>query len=293
MKPHMLFAALLLAACESPAPPPSEPDPTMSLHAAAPAEAPKPIELPAVVSSRVSHVISAESDGAVLKLLVHGDQYVHQGDLVAQLDVSELRSKLEAAKAQKAHAQGEAGRAYAVAAQAQRKARLEQRLARTGASSPEAVHSAMSEYNAAGSEGAAASSSIHEADVSITELEREIAAANITAPMDGIVSAVKVHVGEVAHKGTSIARVFDPTDLFVKFALPRDKRELVKSGQRMELLYGTDEKLTVTVTDFIDDHDPAIDFLQVVAELDKTTRPDDIHVGVSGHVRLADKGVAR
>jgi HlyD family secretion protein len=294
MKLPMLCAALLLAACGSHEPPPSGPDPATAIkREAAPAAAVRPLELVAIVSSRVSRVISAESDGAVMKLYVDRDQYVHAGDLVAQLSVEELRSKLAQAQAQKAHARGEAGRAYALASQARRKARLEQRLVRTGASSPEALHAAQSEYSAAGADGSAAAGSIHEAEATIAEVNRLIASANIKSPIDGVVQIVKVKLGEVAHKGATIARVFDPTDLLVKFALPRDKRDRVRIGQRVDLIYGDDQHVAVTVTDIVDDHDPAIDFLQVIAELDRTTKPADIHVGVSGHVRLADKGVAR
>jgi len=266
----------------------------MGIYAAPVAEAPKPVLCTAIVSSRISQAISAESDGAVMKLAVGVDQYVHAGDPIAQLDVSELRAALDKANANRDRARGQAGHAYAMASQAQRKAHLESRLVRTGASSPEALHSAQSELNAAGADGAAAAGDIHAAEASITETKRLIDAANIKSPIDGIVSVVKVRKGEVAHKGATIAKVFDPTDLIVKFVLPKTKRNLVKPGQRVELSYGSDKKLAVTVSELIDDHDVAIDFLQVVAELDKTaTHPDDIHVGVFGQVRLEDKGVTR
>jgi RND family efflux transporter MFP subunit len=237
-------------------------------------------------------MISAETDGAVMSLLVHADQYVHAGDLVAQLDVSAQRAKLEEAKGQKARARGEAGRAYAVASQAAHKARIEQRLVRSGASSPEAVHSAMSEVNAAGADGAAASGSIRSAEATIAQATLEIEAANIKAPIDGIVSNVKVLTGTVAHKGTVIAQVFDPSQTIIKFAVPTAKQTLVQPGQRVELAYNGDRKVSVTIESIIVDHDPAIDFVQAVAKLDNP-HPDDIRVGITGHVRLVDKGAVR
>jgi RND family efflux transporter MFP subunit len=252
----------------------------------------KDIDCPAVVTSRESRVISAETDGAVMALLVHADQYVHAGDLIAQLDVSTQRAKLEEAKGQKARAQGEAGRAYAVASQAAHKARIEQRLVRSGASSPEAVHSAFAEVSAAGADGAAASGSIKSADATIAQATLEIDAANVKAPIDGIISNVKVLTGTVAHKGTVIAQVFNPADTIVKIAVPTAKQALVRPGQRVELTYNNDRKVTVTIDSITVDHDPAIDFVQAVAKLDNP-RPDDIHVGITGHVRLVDKGAVR
>jgi HlyD family secretion protein len=295
MRPHMHFATLLLAlaACESPVQQQSEPDPTMSNYAPLAAEAAKPVECTAIVSSRISQAISAESDGAVMALSVGVDQPVKAGDPIAQLDIAELRAALDKAGAQRDRARGQAGHAYAMASQAQRKAHLESRLVRTGASSPEAQHSAQSELDAASADGAAAGGDIRAAESTITETKRLIAAASLKSPIDGIVSVVKIRKGEVAHKGMTIAKVFDPTDLIVKFVLPKTKRSLIKEGQRVIMSYGTDKKVPVTVKEVVDDHDVAIDFLQVVAELDKTGRPDDIHVGVFGQVRLEDKGVTR
>jgi multidrug resistance efflux pump len=248
----------------------------------------------AVVSSRNTEVIHTEADGAIMKLDVHDDEYVHKGDRIAELDVSELRAKLNQAKGQRARAEGEAGRAAAQRSQAQRKARLEARLMRSGVSSPESFHAAESDVASTGAEEGAAGGDIEAADANITEYERLIAAADIQAPMDGIVSGIKLHDGEMAHKGVTLARVFDPTDLQVKMMLPRAHRDAIKIGDHVELVYNGEHKLAATVAQVIDGHDPAIDFLTVIAEIDKTsTRPDDIHVGISGHVRIADKGAAR
>jgi len=248
----------------------------------------------AVVSSRDSQVIHVDSEGAVVKLFVHDGQYVHKGDLIAQLDVSVLRANLEKAKGQLSHAKGEAGRAYAIELQAQRKAKLAARLMRSGVDSPEELAAAQTDARSNGAEAGAAEGDIEAATAAIKEDERLIDAANVKSPMDGIISTIKLHEGEVAHQGMTLARVFDPTDLQVRFLLPRNQQAVVGSGSHVEFDYEGGRKLSAVVSQVIDGHDPAIDFLQVVAELDQiANRPADVQVGIRGYVRTADKGVGR
>jgi RND family efflux transporter MFP subunit len=288
--PSLLVLALLPAACGSHELPPIEADPTSSSHVAKLEVESTDMECIAVVTSRSSQVLHAESDGQVEKLLVHDDQYVRKGDLIAQLDVSELRSKLNQAQGQLARAQGQAGHAYALAANAERKARVEGLMMRSGASSPEAWRSAQADAQAAGGEGAAAGGEIKAAKADIENDERLIAAADIKAPMDGTVSMIKIHEGEMAHRGATLGRVFDPGDIQVKFGLPRSHARAVKIGDHIELAYESDQKplkLPAVVSEIIDDHDPAIDFLQVVAQIDKSNHPD-VRVGIKGYVRIAD-----
>ncbi len=288
-----MLCALLLAACGSHETHQSAVDFIPSRREAAALPAAKPLDLVAVVTSRTSRVISAASDGNVMALQHHNDEYVHMGDPIAQLDVSELRSKELELEGQLVNAQGQAARAGAMYAQAARKARSEARLARLGASSTEAVHAAQSDASAAAGEGAGAGGSIQAVKMQIAEQKRLIDAANIKSPMDGTIAVVKVHVGETARKGQVIARVFDPTDPIVKFSIPRTKRDLVKLGDVVQMRVG-DHQVAARVSVITDDHDPAIDFLIATAELDKaTTRPADIRVGVTGYVRVADKGAVR
>ncbi len=280
MKRFLLAASMVACAQEAP---PSEVDPMEVVHAAAPEPAPPPPEFVAVVTSKKSKVITADFDGRIEKLLIHSDQYVHAGDQVAQLDIHELRAKLDEAKARRAAAQAQAARAGALAYNAARRARVEEHLMRSGASAPEAFRAAQSEAAAAGAEGGVAAGQIHEAAATIEELERLIATANVTAPIDGVISTVKAKEGEIAHKGTTIARVFDPHELVIKFAVPRDQRAHVQLGAPIELVYDSDHRVAAIVTAVEDDHDPAIDYLQASAD---PKRVDDLRVGVTGRVHI-------
>jgi multidrug resistance efflux pump len=245
-----------------------------------------------VITSRTAKTVTALSDGNVMAMQVTTDAYVHQGDPLIQLDVSDLRTKQAEAESSRAKALGDAGHAGALAAQASHKAKIEGMLARTGSSAIESVKAAQADANAAGSQYSAAAQEIKAADIQIADTKRLIDAANIKAPMDGTISQIKVHIGEMAHRGQTLAKVFNPSDPIVKFALPHNKRDLIKSGDTIQMVVG-DHMIPATVTTLTDDHDTAIDFFVVTAELSKTNRPADVKVGATGFVRIADKGAVR
>lgn len=247
----------------------------------------RPADFVGVVTSRNSKVITADFEGRIERLDLHNGTHVKAGQIVARLDDSELQTKLAAAKAQRSSAQAQAARAGAVAANAARKAHLEQRLMRTGASSPEAVRNALAEAHAAGADGGVAAGQIREAAATIDELTALIAAADVKAPIDGVVSVVKVKEGEVAHKGTAIARVFDPDALVIRFAVPRAQLATVKVGTPIQLVTEEGRTVPATVQRPDDDLDPTIDFTVFEASIDPTYRIDEIRVGDNGHVRIA------
>jgi RND family efflux transporter MFP subunit len=284
-----LLVLQLVAACATRDMAPEELDPTQAEHPAERAQAPAPIELVAVVTSHQAKVISADFEGRVEKLFIHNGQRVKAGDVVAQLDATELQSKLAESQAQKASAEGEASRAYILAASARRVAHNEERLVRFGASAPEALSKANADAAASAAEGAAAGGKIKEASASIDELQKLIAAAEVKAPIDGQVSMVKAKEGEIAHKGTPIARVFDPHDLVIKFAVPREVMPLVKIGENVEVQIGQ-RVLVAKVKASLSEYDPTVGFTPFEAEIDLTKLPADIQVGDAGHVHI--KGAA-
>jgi multidrug efflux pump subunit AcrA (membrane-fusion protein) len=251
----------------------------------------------AVITSAKSEAIAAASDGAVMKLMAHDGERVVKDQQIAQLDTSELQAQLDKAEGDKARAAGEAGRAYAEAMNAERKAALTRRMAAAGVSSPSEVADAESTARGAGAGGGAAAGAEQAAESQIKEDKRLIAAASLKAPIDGILASIKFHEGEVPHRGQTIARVFDPNQLQIKFALPRTKGDAIKQGDHVDMFYstehGTEHKVGAIVDSVNENHDVAIDFLTVVAKLEQNTRPEDLQVGVRGVIHIADKGVAR
>lgn len=290
MKPHSPFAALLLllAACAAHETAPSEPDPTEAVYAPPATEAPKAPEFVGVVSSRVSKVITAAFDGNIMKLQARNGMVVKNGDIVAELDDTKLKHDLDQAKGQLENAKGQAARAGAAYANARRRANLEQRLIRTGAAAPESYRNVMAEAGQYGADGYAASGQIKQAEAQIADLEGQLSKAKVAAPLDGVLSVVKVKEGQAARRGEPIARVFDPQQLVIRFSVPRAYVKSVKVGTAVELVTNEGNHVVpATVRTQDDDHDPSIDYTVFEAVIDPTYRIDEIRVGDNGHVRIA------
>ncbi|HET9620316.1 MAG TPA: efflux RND transporter periplasmic adaptor subunit [Kofleriaceae bacterium] len=253
-------------------------------------EPPPPTEFTAVVTARKSALISAQVAGPIQKLTVRSGQLVKAGDLVVALDKTELSNKLVQAQFAEESARSAAGSAGAKAAALRQKAVAEKRLLKLGVSTPIQAITSQDDYAATGAEAAAASSKAAEAKAQRELTEKELAKTDITAPMDGIVTNIKVHEGQVASAGMPLARVFDPSDLILRFAVPKEHRAKIKLGQRVQLdVDGNARPVWATVTTISQAQEPPINFTVVEADIDDTKlAPGELTVASVGRVRIAD-----
>jgi RND family efflux transporter MFP subunit len=280
---------LLATACGAPDLTPTGPSPTEVTQ-------PRTVKVPAarpefagVVTSRKSSVIASQVAARIEKLAVRPGQLIKAGDLVAKLDDTEVKTRLEAARSDERSAQMTAGSYGAQASALHKKMIAESRLERLGVSSPIAVTSARAEYASVGSQGGAAMAKALSAKASREQAEKDLARTVIVAPMDGIVTNIKAHVGDVAPIGTALARVFDPSQLIIRFAVPREHRAEITLGQRVELTVDGGRPIGATVTNISGAQEPPINFTVVEADIDDSKIPrTEITVASAGRVRIAD-----
>ncbi|MBP8811408.1 MAG: efflux RND transporter periplasmic adaptor subunit [Kofleriaceae bacterium] len=264
-------------------------DPFAAQREVKPAAAPAPLVLTGVVTSAKSEVVVAEFDAKVDQVLVTGGQRVTAGQPLARLDDSQLQQRLEGARQRVNSARAEAARASIQAADARRQLATEQKLYRSGAQSRQAVTSAQAALGAAGAAAASASSSAKSAYAEVAEFEAQLGKAEIRAPMDGVVTMIKVKPGEMAQRGTRIARVFDPSDLQVRFEVPRGHRADFAVGTAVLVeLDGVAQPVPAKVIDLSADLEAPLQFAVATADLDDRGLPaDDGRVGAVAKVRLA------
>ena len=295
MRPHVLRPPLLLlaAACGAQDTARIEFDPTMPVGTPARQEVARALDFIAVVTSDNSKVVAADFESHVLKVYVHNNTHVKAGDPIADLDTTELRHKLIQATGNRDRAVGARAKAIAMAENAARKANLELRLVRGDASTREAYRNAKADASAYGAEAMAADGEVKTAESQITEIKDQLARAHVTSPLDGTVTAVRAKEGEMAQKGAQLARVFDPTQLVLKFAVAHEHRDDVTAGLAVDIELDKGVHVKATVKSVTPDSDPNIDFNIAEAEFDQPPRADEVHVGTSAHVRIAaDKGAA-
>jgi HlyD family secretion protein len=215
---------------------------------------------------------------------------IKAGELVAKLDATELTAKLEQARSQERSAQMEAGSYGAQASALRQKMIAETRLHKLGVSSPMAVSNARAELAQVGSQGGAAAARAMTARTEREQAEKNLTKAQIFSPMDGVITNLKAHEGEIAAVGTPLARVFDPSDLIIRFSVPREHRNELRLGQRVELAVdGAQRSVWAVVTNISRAQEPPINFTVVEADIDDTKlAPGELSVASVGRVRIAD-----
>jgi RND family efflux transporter MFP subunit len=269
---------------------PTELSPTEVTQARVVKTPPPVVEFTGVITSHRSSVISAGVQARIDELGIHSGQVVKAGELVARLNDTELKTKLDQARSQEQSARMEAG-AYGAQASALRDKMLaEAMLVKKGVSAPMAVKSARAEYFSVGGQGGAAAARAISARAAREQAEKDLAKAQIYSPLDGVITNIKAHVGEIAQVGTPLARVFDPSDLIIRFAVPKEHRSEVRIGQRVELTIEGDQRLVwATVTNISGAQEPPINFTVVEADIDDSKlAPGELSVASIGRVRIAD-----
>lgn len=234
---RVLPLLLLLVACKpsrpEPAPPPVQPAPS-DLATEQPET--RSAELVAgVILSRDGKLVTAEVEGRVEKLVVQHGQRVRAGEPLVVVDDTEMKRQLESARGAEEAAIGQLRSAQTARAEAGRQAQQQSSLYRDGAVSRDAVSSARSAYAMADAQVQAADGAVKRARAQREQAEQLVAKTTIVAPMDGVITLVKVTPGQMLGRGQPIARIFDPSDLWVRFALEPHLKGQVRDGTRIQV----------------------------------------------------------
>ncbi len=225
-----------------------------------------------------------------MELNLTTSQRVRAGDSIGRLDDSDLKLQLERAKASEKAFRGEVGAAGARAAALAKQARSQDILARHGAAAVQTVRNAYAEASSAGASTSAASGRLGEATVGRHQIEEMLKKAELRAPIDGVITMVSARKGQIAQKGTVLARIYDTRDLMVQFTVPNAQRNLIAAGGRVELtIDGVSHPIWASVQHISDAFEPPIDVAIVDADIDDTKlAPDEVRVTANATVRLAD-----
>lgn len=245
-------------------------------------------EFVGVVTTRKSELIPVPFQGKLLKVDVKPGQRVKKGDLIAKLDDNDLKSDIAAARADEGSQRSASGEGGARARQAMQEY-LRMKRAGTRVFSAMAIQAKLAEAQSGGASSGAAAQAAKSIRIKREALERQLERASVTAPFDGLVLSVKAREGQVAGKGEPLARVFDPSDLLFRFAVPKEWRSSIALGTRVELkIEGVERTVWATVERIADEEAP-LSFAVVDADIDDSKlAPDEIRITAAGRVTLAD-----
>ena len=178
---------------------------------------------PGTVQSKVPVTVSAKITGILEKL--HADQgnYVKKGQLLAELDIAELRARAAAAQAAMNRAQRDLARAQADLVKAEANMVLAQsnyqrdlEVFKPGYISQAAFDNTKAALKVAESEVNSSRAAVEAFHAQVAQAESETHAAEavfaytrILAPMDGLITVRKAEVGDTVSPGTPIFQMVD------------------------------------------------------------------------------------
>jgi RND family efflux transporter MFP subunit len=287
---RFLPATLLVAACGAPAPLPTELSPTQATTTRVVKEPPPPAEFVGVITTRDSQMITAKVQAPIKAFHVQPGDHVKAGAPIAELDTSELEIKLAQAQANQKAAEMEGGSFGAQLGALRQKVIAETRLHGLGVSSSMALRSAQAELGQVGAQAGAAAAKAIAARAEVDQARKNLDNARIVAPINGVVTNIRVHEGQAVQYGTPLAWVFDPSDFIVKFAVPRDQIEEVKRVGRVQLkVEGNPRPIWAQVTKILAAQEPPINFTVVEADIDDAKLAQgELRVAAVARVRFAE-----
>ena len=170
-------------------------------------------EVVATVNSKLRSVIESKVSGRIDKMLVNPGQQVKAGELLVQLDVREIRAKLD--------------QAIPVREQAEKDLkRFTDLLAKRVIT--------QQEFEAAESKARVARAADNEA-------ETMLGYAKATAPFDGIITRKLADVGDLATPGKPLVEMEDPAALRLEAAVPEAIIDRVSLGSKLMVRIGSNE----------------------------------------------------
>ena len=164
-------------------------------------------EVVGTVRSKQRAVIEAKVSGRVLQYLATPGQMVKSGELLAELDVQEIRARLEQARATLDQADKEMVRyqqliaSHAASRQDFDTAEAKQKVARAG----------------------------------LSEAETMLGYARVTAPFSGIITRKLAEVGDLAMPGKPLMEIEAPGSLRFEADLPEAILDRIKLGAKMQV----------------------------------------------------------
>lgn len=167
-------------------------------------------EVVGTVRSEQRALVEAKVPGRVEQYLAVPGQTVKQGDLLVQLDVREITSKVDSARA--------------VLEQADRELARYRQLVTQNAATRQELETVEARQKVAAAQ--------------VSEVETMLSYAQVTAPFDGVVTRKLAEVGDLAMPGKPLAEVESPKALRFEVDLPEAILERVTMGQKMQARIG-------------------------------------------------------
>ena len=198
--------------------------------------------------------VGPRSGGRVEKIFAQEGDHLHEGQLIVQLEASELRARRDLAAAQIDAAIRDAGAQAAQLEYLRANAERESDLLKRKVVSPNEAEQAVSSAKAQEKNVEAAQQRIMQARAQLADIDAQLAEMQVVAPADSTLELLSVKVGDVLPPNGEAATLLLTQHLWVRVYVPETWLGLIKDG----------EQVRVRVDPF-----PHVDFPGVVEQINR------------------------
>jgi RND family efflux transporter MFP subunit len=233
------------------------------------------LRLDGVIEAVQQATVSAQTSGTIVELPYDVNDVVDAGELIARLDDSEQRSRLNQADANRIEALA------GVEDASQQFDRIES-LRERGVATQAEFDQARNALNAARAR-------LVRADAAVAEAQEQLDYTRITAPYSGIVTERLVELGESVAPGTPLLSGFSLEALRVVVSIPQQYAQLVRQTRRAEVSLNDGRVLQTGEMTFFPYADPETHSFVVRMSLDEPNGTLFPGMLVQVHVPVAER----
>jgi RND family efflux transporter MFP subunit len=201
------------------------------------APVPRLDEYVATIKSRRSASIQPQVDGSLTRILVKSGDHVRAGQVLMTIDP--LKQQATVDQQRSTEAQKKATYDY-------NKIEMErqQQLFEGGVTSKQDLDSAVSAYENSKAD-------LEAARAGLLTQQRELAYYNLTAPFDGVVGDIPVHLGDYVSQQTLLTTVDENKDLEAYIYIPTEKAANIRMGLPVQIVTSGGDLIEGTKIDFV------------------------------------------
>jgi RND family efflux transporter MFP subunit len=200
-------------------------------------QVPQTDEYVATIKSRRSATIQPQVDGSLTRILVKSGDHVHAGQTLMTIDPLKQQATVEEQVSTEAQKK-------AVFDYAQRDLERQQHLFDAGVTSKQTYEQAVQAFDNSKNDWEASKSA------RVTQ-QRQLAYYNLTAPFDGVVGDIPVHIGDYVSPQTLLTTVDENADLEAYIYVPTEKSGDIRMGMPVQIVSTTGEVIENTKVDFV------------------------------------------
>ncbi|HEY6448431.1 MAG TPA: efflux RND transporter periplasmic adaptor subunit [Acidobacteriaceae bacterium] len=201
------------------------------------APVPQTDEYVATIKSRRSATINPQVDGNLTAILVHSGEQVKGGQLLMQIDPAKQTAAVASQNATDQQLQ-------AVYQYNQLQIDRQRKLFADGVISKDALDQAEQAFASAKANYDAGVATLH-------TQQQQLGYYRISAPFDGIVGDIPVHVGDYVSSSTMLTTVDENKDLEAYIYIPTERAAQVRNGLAVEILDNNEKPVEKTSIDFV------------------------------------------